>query len=139
MLGMSRPEAAVDEVLDGMLQTVSQNIKDQNIQELSTQWFAQKANLQDFYNSAYSVLSDSVHVNVRHLENALNIDSEGELIGLNYGPSDKGVVRNVLTAAEALIISLRAAYSIIQIETAEEIHQHHDEFNILHTKYKEID
>lgn len=139
LLGKSRPEAVVDEDMEGVLQTVLQNIKDQKIQEPSPQWFAQKADLQDFYNSAYAVLCDSVHVNVRHLENAFNLDNEGELVGLNYGPSDKGLTQNVLTAAEALLLSLLAAYSLIHIDTAEEIHQYHNEFNFLIKKYSDID
>jgi Family of unknown function (DUF5677) len=135
LLEKSRPIDIVDCELDSMLKTVSQGIKDKNIKELNTAWFAEKANLLDFYNSAYAVLSNSVHVNVRHLENAFNLDCKGELIGLNYGFSDKDLIQNVLTAAESLLLSLRAAYSIIDIEPADEIHLSHDEFNLLMGKY----
>lgn len=135
VLEKSRPADIVDVELDNMLKTVSQGIKEKNIKELSTAWFAEKANLLDFYNSAYAVLSDSVHVNVRHLENAFNLDSNGELIGLNYGFSDKNLIQNVLTAAEGLLLSLHAAYSVIDIEPADEIHLSNDEFNLLIKKY----
>lgn len=135
LLDKSRPAEVVESELDSMLKAVSQNIEIHKARELKTAWFAEKANLLDFYNSAYAVLSDSVHVNVRHLENAFNSDSKGELIGLNYGYSDKGLIQNTLTAAEALLISIQAAYSIIDVNPVEEIHQSQDEFNTLIKKY----
>lgn len=137
LLDRSRTEALFDNELESVLKTVTQSIKDQDIKELSTVWFAEKANLVDFYNSAYAVLSNSVHVNVRHLENAFNYDSQGDLNGLKYGYSDQDLTQNVLTASEGLLLSLRAAYSIIDIEPADEIHLSHDEFNVLIKKWND--
>lgn len=119
-------------VLESLQSAIAQRIKDADVKELKTQWFAKKAGLSDFYNSAYAVLSDSVHANVRTLERALNVDDSGNLLSLNYGFSDNDFDIHLLTAAEALIFCLRAVFSVIDVPTAEEIHAIHEEFNSLH-------
>lgn len=122
--------------LDSLLDACETKIAENGIQELKTQWFAKKAGLLDFYNTAYAVLSTEVHVNVRTLEGALNIDKDGNLVGLKYGFSDEDLDNHVLTACEALIFSLRASFSKGEIPeaTVDEIHSIHDEFNALHKK-----
>jgi hypothetical protein len=58
---------------------------------LSTEWFAERADLKtgraDFknlYNSAYAVLSESVHANVRDLDPLLDLNDAGEIVRLRY-------------------------------------------------------
>lgn len=123
------------EELERVLAEVSERIQEDEIRENTTQSYAKHAGLEDFYNSAYSILSDAVHVNVRELEEALTLDEAGKLIGFTYGPSDSDLTVNLLTAAEALILCLRAAYSVVDVGTAEEIHSIHYEFNELHARY----
>lgn len=122
------------QVLESLLESTTKQIQDKDIRELKTQWFAAKAGLTDFYNSAYAILSDSVHANVRTLERALNVDENGNLVGLNYSFSDEDLDDHLLAAAETLIFALRATFSKVEVGTAEEIHTMHDEFDALYTK-----
>lgn len=133
---LSSYEAFADKAtLDSTHEALSDRIKSQGIKELKTQWFAEQAGLTDFYHSAYSYLSDAVHVSVSHLEDALDLDENGELVGLTYGPSGADIEATLLTAAESLIFCLRGTYSVVDIDSADDVHRMHDEFNALHARY----
>lgn len=126
-----------EEVLSDLKSTIEQNIKDKDIKELKTQWFAQRADMMDFYNTAYAVLSDSVHVNVRNLESALQLDESGDIVRLNYGPNDEDLDTHLLTASEALLISLHAVYSVIDTEFDKQLNRFYEELKALRKKHDE--
>lgn len=111
---------------------IDKKIEDLAIKSLSTQWFAQRAGMEDFYHSAYSVLSGSVHVNSRTLESALNLGENEELVSLKYGPSDEDLDDLIYTAIEALCLSLRGVHAVIDTEFAGEIEQLHEELKREH-------
>lgn len=90
--------------LDDLLNTLKQNIEEKDIKELQTQWFAKKAELSDYYNSAYSLFSLSVHANVRELEELVIADNEGNIKEILSGPDVTGIPPLLLTAGEALIL-----------------------------------
>lgn len=127
--------------LDAVLLEVKEQIIRTDAQELKTQWFAEKAGLLDLYKSAYSVLSSTVHVNIRTLENVLEVDSEGMLSSMKYGYSDEGINENLLTASECLLLTLKAAFSLGDIPEIDvnDINTMHEEFNeIFKEIFKEI-
>lgn len=117
---------------DILLATIQQNIDDNGIDKLSTEWFAKRANLEDFYHSAYSALSNTVHVNVRDLESALEINKDGDLTGVNYGPCDDGLDNLLLTAIESLIFCLQGAFSVLPVTSKVVLNSIHAEFTTLH-------
>lgn len=121
--------------LDQAEAALTAQITAEGIVERKTFWYAEQAAMEDFYRSAYSLLSETVHVSVGQLESLLNVDAKGVLSGLKYGPSDAGIEHNLLTGAEALLFTLMAAYSAVDVPTAEEIHAMHNEFNELHSRY----
>ena len=102
---------------------------------LTTKWFAEKAELENFYNTAYALLSEDVHINVGTLESALNIDEQEELVSFSYGPSDEEIEHHLLTAAEALLLSMRAAFSVLEVACTKEVEQMHEEFVALHADF----
>jgi hypothetical protein len=120
--------------LEALLAGRKEAIAEKGIQELTTHWFAEKAQLLDFYNSAYAVLSSEVHASARTLERAINIDSSGEIANLQYGFSDEGLDQRGLTAAEALLLTLSAVFTKGDIpeSSVEAIKSMNDEFNSLH-------
>ena len=124
---------ASDAIRDDLQSTIAQNIKDKDIKELKTSWFAQNAGMMDFYNSAYAVLSGSVHVNVRSLESALQLDEDENIIGLSYGPSDEDLEIHIVTACEALILSLLAVHSIVDKTFDKQLNSFYEELKSLLT------
>ena len=87
----------------------------------------------DFYNSAYAVLSGSVHVNVRSLERALQLDEDENIIGLSYGPSDEDLEIHIVTACEALILSLLAVHPIVGTTFDKQLNSFYEELKSLLT------
>ena len=72
--------------LDALREELTRRIKEEEIAELSTHFqdFAEHADLKDLYNSAYAVLSESVHANVRDLDSLLKPPGAGEIVHLRY-------------------------------------------------------
>lgn len=104
LLSDSIKEAHGNPELDDLLSTLNQNIHEKDIKELQTQWFANKAGLDDYYHSAYSLFSLSVHANVRDLEELVVADTEGNIKEILSGPDVTGIPPLLLTAGEALIL-----------------------------------
>lgn len=113
-------------------QNLAAKIKDGGIKALTTFDFAKRAGLENFYHSAYSLLSDAVHSTVNTLEDTLNLD-QGELVGLKYGFSDKDLDVHVFTACESLIISLKAALAAIGPDLLPEVVELHNEFDKIYS------
>lgn len=107
---------------------LAEKIKTEGIRELTTFEFAKRAGLENFYHSAYSVLSDAVHSSVNTLDGTLDLDAQGDLVGLKYGFSDDDLNDHVFTACEALMISLKAALSVIGPDLVEEVQELQNDF-----------
>lgn len=125
-------QAQLDEMREGH-QKLAARIKDEGIKALTAFDFAKRAGLENFYHSAYSVLSDAVHATVNTLDETLNLDSQGELVGLRYGFSDKNLDDHMFTACESLIISLKAALSSIAPGLLQEVAELHIEFEQIYS------
>lgn len=119
-------------VHDSLLADINQKIIDENISERGTFWFAEQAGLTDFYHSAYSVLSGTVHANIRDIESALVVDGNGKVMAFDYGPTHEGIDEILLTAIESLILCLRGAFSILPCSSHNAFDSVHTESQLLH-------
>lgn len=127
--------------LDTVLVGCQARIQENGAKELGTYWFAEKAEMLDFYNSAYAVLSSTVHANIRTLESALDIGEDGEIRRITYGFSDVFIDENLLTASEAMLFTLQAGFSMGDIPESDiaAINAAQAELNTLHQAiYKEV-
>lgn len=97
--------------LEKLLAETTARIRQIGATELKIRWFAEKAELLDLYNSAYTILSATAHVGVRTLENSLEIGADDLVVSMTYGFSDSGIEATVLTACETLLITLHAGFS----------------------------
>lgn len=120
-LNASVKSAAGNPELEDLLNTLKKNIEEKDIKELQTQWFAHKAGLDDFYNSAYSLFSDSVHANVRDLEELFNTNFEGSITGINFGPDVSGLSKLLLTAGETMILILYDVSGLFNLQIEEHL------------------
>jgi hypothetical protein len=125
---------ATQESNQTLLDETSQRVKAEKIRDLTVEDYAKAAGLIDLYYSTYTILSQYAHVNVGTLDQTLDIDAEGNLIGMKYGFDDKELDHILLTAAEVLILILEATFSVIDVPTGNEIRAIHDEFRMLHDK-----
>jgi len=65
------------------------------------------------YNTAYALLSESAHANVRDLENLLEMDAGGNIEALRYGPDPNGLSEDLSIGIECVILSLEAAFTLL--------------------------
>jgi hypothetical protein len=91
-------------------------IQESGVKGKTTEWYATQAGHRDLYLSAYTVLSDSVHVSARNLLGAFETDPEGYLVRLKYGPSDESSDDTLLTAIEFMLLSLNEASRVLAID-----------------------
>ncbi len=92
--------------LNELLQKVELDIKNNSIKEFKTIDYAKKANLLDFYYTAYALLSSTVHANSRDIESHLLFDKQGIVTSFNWGPADKGIELLLFTGIETIYIIL---------------------------------
>lgn len=134
LLSNSAKAVAGNPKLDSLLSAIQKTISDRDIHELKTQWFAEQADLADFYHSAYSLFSSTVHVNVRDLEKALVVNDDGDVTGFNYGPNDEGLEVTLLTAIESLIFCMTSAFAILHTVSTPNLDEVHKKFAALHER-----
>ena len=106
------PDADAD--LDALREELTRRIKEEEIAELSTQYFAEHADLKDLYNSAYAVLSESVHANVRDLDSLLKPPGAGEIVHLRYEAETADLDVLLGKACEAVLDSLDTAFTVLK-------------------------
>ena len=116
--------------LNKLLQEVELDIKTKSIKEFKTIDYAKKANLLDYYYTAYALLSSTVHANSRDIESHLLFDTEGIVTSFNWGPTDNGMELLLFTGIETIYIILLNVIEKFNVEKTME-------YNNLEKRYKE--
>ncbi len=105
--GIAHPEDAPSlEEIDNLLQDIKKQIKKKSIKKLTKRDLAEKAGLLTTYDSAYKILSGTIHVNARDLEQYLDLNDEGEIKGFIWGPDVEEIDAILFTAAESMFFIL---------------------------------
>lgn len=99
----------------------------------STEQWAEKAGMHDWYLSAYAMLSMSVHTKVRDLEDYMIRDAKEEVREFQWGPSDIGIQEVLMTAIEAMLVALNAAAMVFRKDKAAAINSLHNRLQKLVT------
>jgi hypothetical protein len=96
---------------------IKKEIEIKKIKKWTTEEFARKAGLHDWYLLAYSSTSQSVHVGVRDMEHYLNLDQANEVKSIDFIPTDKGTTRILTAACGAMNIVLHAFLTALNLDT----------------------
>lgn len=81
---------------------------------------AEKAGLLDWYDTAYSHLSGTVHASIRSLQEALVLDDHGQdIVSLKNEPEIDDFAHLSATAIEAILFAVIAIGEIFEIDVAE--------------------
>ena len=95
----------------------------------TTLWYAQKGGLEDFYHSAYALLSITVHVQARDLQQYVEADASGKITSLIFKPTDDGASTILMATQECLLLILEQAQIVFPSEgIAERTKQLREEF-----------
>jgi hypothetical protein len=121
-----------DPQINELLAQVNQNIEAKGIAERQTQWYAQRAGLTDFYNSAYSLFSSTVHANARDLESLVRTDENGKVVEILYGPDVATALDMLLlTGGEAQCLILQDVSRTFSLKIDEQVQGLHDRLKAL--------
>jgi hypothetical protein len=103
------------EELDKLLHNIEKEIEEKNIRKMQKRELAEKAGLVAIYDSAYKLLSGTIHVNARDLEQYLELNEDGEVKRILWGPDVKEIDLLLFTAAESMLYILKSVSGIFQI------------------------
>lgn len=114
--GVPLPKGAhsIDEIKT-LIRDVESEIKKSNIKKFTIRDLAEIAGLIKNYDSAYKVLSGTIHVNVRDLEQYLELNEKGEVKQLLSEPDVKEIGKILLTASEIILPILESISNIFSL------------------------
>lgn len=105
------PEVDIEEI-ESLEKELKEEIQDNEIKKKSFEQWSKDAGMHDWYLSAYSVLSDSVHTKVKDLERYLVLDENNEIKDFRWGPDDHDIETLLMTHIQSMIIGLKCAQSL---------------------------
>lgn len=125
------------EEIDTLLQDIECQIEKNNIKKLTKRNLSEKAGLISTYDSAYKLLSGTIHVNARDLEQYLELNEAGEVKRLLWGPDVKEIDVILLTAAETMLFVLTSTSHIFSLSYDEKWKGLIDKYNSLGKDFNE--
>ena len=89
--------------------------------ELTTWSLAERAGLLPLYDSAYRILSLSVHSNLRDLERQLSLNADGNPSTINWGPNFESLDESLMLVGDVFIRGTNAICSLFNLGHQEEL------------------
>ena len=117
--GDSLKDLADKHATDEVITNIQKDIDDFEAKRFSTEEISKKAGLHDWYLTAYSLFSHSVHSSIRDLEKHLIIDGNGDITGLKNEPISDDFDLLFATAAEAMLHALIAVERVFTLNTSD--------------------
>lgn len=121
--------------LDEIEKQLSKEIKEGKIKERKTIYWAEKSGLLDWYHTAYSTLSNTVHSSVRDLEQYFNLDDEGEIKEFNWGPKEEGIEELLMTLNQGMITSMLAMVTFFNQKKIDSVNEFQNKLNEITQQY----
>jgi len=107
-------------------------VEEKKLHKIGVEDNADKAGLLDWYDTAYSLLSGTVHSSIRSLQEALVLDDKGEdIVSLKNEPEMDDFAHLTATAIEAVLFAVMAIGEIFQIDIEEFVDKTHSQLKDL--------
>jgi len=97
---------------------LEKDIEALKIEKYSTERFAQKAGLHDWYLTAYGVTSRAVHATIRDMEQYLVIDEKDDIKAIRFVPTGKEAAIALSVACASMVRSLQQFLLVFGADTA---------------------
>lgn len=107
------------EEIDDLLQDIEKKIEMKRVRKWQKRELARKGGLVIMYDTTYKLLSGSIHVNARDLEQYLEINEAGEVKRILWGPDIKEIDSLLFTAAESMLFVLTAISHLFDLSFKE--------------------
>ena len=136
--GGKLPDTVDQTEIEAIEKELKANVKKESIRRRNTEEWAEDAGLTSWYLTAYAVLSDSVHVKVRDLEDHLRIDERAEIVEFLWGPDDRDVAQILMTGIETMHFALGCTLSFFRVQRDKEIKELRSRFEKLIPKISSL-
>ena len=100
--------------MESLERQLQKEIKTTGIKKKTIEQWSKDAELHDWYLSAYSLFSDSVHSKVNDLERYLVLNEKNELIKFRWGPSDHQLEKILATLIEGMLKGLNCTRALFR-------------------------
>lgn len=124
------PDSNKEEV-ESLEQKLKEEIKAGEIKEKSTEQWSKDAGMHDWYLTAYSVLSTSVHSKVKDLERYLVLNDKNEIAEFRWGPEDHDIEKILMTLVQGMLTALNCAHSLFEQRQESQVADFQERLNLL--------
>jgi hypothetical protein len=125
------------EEIDNLLKDIESQIEKNNVKKFTKRDLAEKAGLVTTYDSAYKLLSGTIHVNARDLKQYLEINEVGEIKRILWGPDVQEIDFILFTSAESMLFVLTAISHVFSLSYAESWKSILENYNNLDKEFNE--
>jgi hypothetical protein len=105
------------------VEELKKEITEKGVKEITTKELADRAELADWYLTAYALLSGTIHARAGDLEEYLVLAPDGEIKEFDWGPRTKGIEKLLMLVIEAML----AAVDHVQVISPKHPTQRHKE------------
>lgn len=102
--------------IEALIAEVEADVQTNKPKKLHVSYLAEKAGLKDTYDTAYVLFSGTVHSAVRDLEQYLQLNAEGSISEMKWGPDGSDIDRLLITTIECASHSLRAVEALFNLD-----------------------
>jgi len=124
------PDANKEEV-ELLEKQLKEEIRAGEIKEKSTEQWSKDAGMHDWYLTAYSVLSATVHSKVKDLERYLALNDKNEIVEFRWGPDDHDVEEILMTLIQGMLTALNCERSLFEQKQESEVSDFQERLNSL--------
>ena len=110
------PDIQLEEVIR-VKDEIEKKLGGKKLPKLTTEYFAKKAELYDWYLTVYAVTSKSVHAAVKDMEEYLDTGPDGKVKSIKFTPTAKGTIGILSTSCNALGMALEAFLTALNLDT----------------------
>jgi hypothetical protein len=125
------PPDSYKEEVDLLEQKLKDEIKSGEIKEKSTEQWSRDADMHDWYLTAYSLLSVSVHSKVKDLERYLVLNDKEDIVEFRWGPDDHDIEKILMTLIQGILTALNCACSLFNQKQEFEVRNFQERLNSL--------
>jgi hypothetical protein len=116
---------------DEKLAEIQEAIKENAVKKMTTEEYSKAAGLHDWYLTAYSLFSTSIHNSVRDLESHIDTDHDGEIIQIINEPILDGLESLYITGSEILLSALNSVSNIFELDVSQFVTQTQEKLTAL--------
>ncbi|HEY5562330.1 MAG TPA: DUF5677 domain-containing protein [Clostridiaceae bacterium] len=128
-------KAIKGEIPEYLYENLKKENREKGIKMISVEDWAKRADLEEFYQCAYRLLSMDIHTNPRALEIYMNLDENKKLINIVTSPITQGINDNLIIASSILLTSIESLSKLFSFDKFKDIENFEDKIEYLSNKY----